>query len=310
MNAGRWRHIAETYAELGMIQEGFSPEAMLYDPDPRPDLRWVYWMLGGLLVLALGALFWVWPLYRLNRRLREADAAKNRYLALLTHEIRTPLSGIVGVADLLRTGPLLPEQQEEVALLDRSAQDLLHLVDNVLEYSRLEAGRLQLERRPVALEAFVSDIIRLHAPAARAKGVVMHWEIQPGVPARILTDPLRLRQILNNLVANAVKFTATGTVQVRVKARPAAAPGLCIQVSDTGPGIPADRLGALFHPFVQADASIARCFGGSGLGLSIARELARLLGGDIAVASVVGQGTTFTVEITAEPLAPETPAQG
>jgi signal transduction histidine kinase/ABC-type nitrate/sulfonate/bicarbonate transport system substrate-binding protein len=303
MNPGRWRHIAETYAEFGMVPVGFDLEEMLYDPDPRPDLRWVYWTLAVAGVLLVAALGWVLPLMRLNRRLREADAAKSRYLAFLTHEIRTPLNGIVGLTDLLKSDPLSTDQREQVQLLDRSAQNLLRLVDNVLDHSKLEAGLLTSERGPVELAGLVRDLGEMFTPAARTKGLALRWEIQAGVPAMVDTDALRLRQILANLLANALKFTAAGVIELTVALQPSAAGArLCFAVRDTGIGIPAESLAHLFQPYRQADTSIARRFGGSGLGLSISRQLAQLLGGDITVTSVPGRGSTFTLEIPVEPV--------
>jgi len=308
MNPGRWRHIAQTYEEFGMLPRGFDLDGFLYDPDPRPDYRWVFWVLGVAGALVAGALFWVLPLLRLNAQLRAAkeaaeaaDAAKLRYLAFLAHEIRTPLNGLVGVVSLLKEDEKLTgEQRELVQLQDRSAQNLLRLVDSVLDYSRLSAGRMGLERVAIDPVEFAQEVCDLFRPAAQAKGVALECTIAPGVPREFTTDAVRLRQIVANLLSNAVKFTAAGSVVLDV--RPGAAPGrLVFRVTDTGPGIPLETQGRLFQPFTQEDNSVARRHGGSGLGLNISRELARLLDGDIHVESTPGQGATFTVEIGAAP---------
>ncbi len=298
MNPGRWRHMAETYAEFNMLPRDFDLTGFLYDPNPRPDYRWVYWSLGGAAALLVAALGWALPLVRLNRRLRAANAAKSHYLAFLTHEIRTPLNGLVGSVELLKQDPVLPEQRNQIRILEHSAQNLLQLVDNVLDHSRLEAGGLALELQPVTLPDFVEGLAGEHTARARAKGLVLKHEIRPGVPAAILTDGTRLRQIVGNLLSNAIKFTGEGTVELRVE------PGadrdrLRFQVKDSGPGIAPDQLEQIFLPYTQADASIPRRFGGSGLGLSIARQLAGLMGGHLTVQSTVGQGATFTLEIPA-----------
>ena len=302
MNPGRWRHMAETYAEFGMLPRDMDLAGFLYDPDPKPDLRWLYWSLGGSLALLVAALGWALPLVRLNRQLRRAkeaaeaaDAAKSRYLAFLSHEIRTPLNGLVGVIDLLQHEPSPAEQRTSVELLAHSTQNLLQLVDNVLDHSRIGAGRLQLEPVPVVLADFLADITGLFTPAARAKGVTVRLELAPGLPAAVRTDPLRLRQVLSNLMSNAVKFTRQGEIVLRAEAVGPAR--LVFVVRDTGVGIAADVLPHIFEPYRQADASVARHFGGAGLGLSISRSLAQLLGGDITVASEPDRGSTFTVEI-------------
>ena len=301
MNPGRWRHMADTYAEFGMLPREFDLAGFLYDPNPRPDYRWVYWALGGAAVLLIAALGWVWPLVRLNRRLRAANEAKSHYLAFLTHEIRTPLNGLVGIVDLLKQEPLPPEQRSQVRILEHSTQNLLQLVDNVLDHSRLEAGGMELERQPVSLPDLLEGLVELYEPGARAKKLHLALEIHPGVPAAIVTDGVRLRQVLGNLLSNAVKFTARGSIGLVVdRVAGLGAPRLRFQVRDTGPGIPPEQLAQVFLPYAQADASIARRFGGSGLGLSIARQLTGLLGGSLTVQSTVGQGSVFTVEIPGE----------
>jgi signal transduction histidine kinase len=176
-------------------------------------------------------------------------------------------------------------------------------VSNVLDCCKLKAGKLTLELQPVEIGMFVRKLTGVYRQLAGAKGLRFQARIDANVPPVIMTDGLRLQQILGNLLANAVKFTATGSVELAIEAGPAArGPRVRFHVRDTGLGIPADKLARLFQPYQQADNSTARQFGGSGLGLCIARELARLLKGDITVHSIPGSGSTFTVEIEAPPL--------
>jgi len=432
-NPGRWRHIAQTYAEFGLAPRDFDVEPMLYDPDPRPDLRGWYWALGISGAVALAALGWIAPLVRLNRRLRrgerqyrqlaenapfpvvitdlesgrlmfvnrlaadllggapetffsrralefyveptdrerlladlangamaaprevrlralggreiwtllsgakvefdgrsgivvafhditarramqeelrrakeEAEAAnalRSRYLAVMSHEIRTPMSGIHGLTDMMLgdADNFAPEHRENLLMMRDTAQSLMRLVNEMLDWSQLEAGAMALDSTPVLLADFLRHLLGLFRPATEARGVELGLEISTETPAIVLTDPLRLRQILSNLLSNAVKFTDRGSVRVTLTAEREEGRRwrLRFAVSDTGPGIAPEVQAKLFAPYVQADASVARRFGGSGLGLSISRGLARLLGGDIALRSVPGEGSTFTLEITA-----------
>jgi PAS domain S-box-containing protein len=234
-----------------------------------------------------------------------ADAAKGRYLGVLSHEIRTPLNGLLGVAGLLRTEPLSAEGREHLEILERSGQTLLRLINDLLDFARYDAGSVQLEQLPLEPTDFLKELCTLFRPAAEAKGLALTYAIRPEVPALVVTDPMRLRQVLSNLLSNAIKFTAQGAVEIIVERAPfaGAEAGRCrlrFHVSDTGPGIPPEKLTHLFEPFVQADASVARRFGGTGLGLSISKRLAQLLGGGIRVQSTPGAGSMFTVEIEAE----------
>jgi signal transduction histidine kinase len=305
INPGRWRHIADTYAEFGLLPRDFDFTGFLYDPNPQPRVsRWVYWLMGTAVLLSLATMGWALPLARLNRELylakeaaEAAGAAKSRYLAFLSHEIRTPLNGIVGMVELLKSESWSGQQQEHVNVLDDSAQNLLQLVDSVLDQSKLEAGRMEVELRPVVLADFVEDLVRLYLPVARAKDIALRHELRPGVTPVISTDAVRLRQILANLLANALKFTGQGAVELILE--PAAAGRLRFRVVDSGQGISPETAARLFQPYVQGDASMARRFGGSGLGLSISRQLAQLLGGDITFESTPGRGSTFTLEIAA-----------
>ena len=444
MNPGRWRHMANTYAEFGMIPASTSLEGFIYALDQRSDLRWLYWTLAGVAVLALGAIGWLLPLMRLNRRLHaserqyrelaenapfpvvisdlessevmfnnrravdlfgdgftgdysgekttsfyknpadrerfanelragrtvsglefafvardgreiwaalsagviefggrrgvvvafqdttrrrmeelelrrakdaaeQADAAKGRYLGMLSHEIRTPLNGMIGLVALLREENLSEDGRDTVDILDRSGQTLLRLINDLLDFSQFDSGRVELELVPVDPAAFVRELCVLFRPAAEAKGLELRHAVRPEVPGSIVTDPMRLRQVLSNLISNAIKFTAKGTVEIVVERAPFAAgakEGRCrlrFHVSDTGIGIAPEKLAHIFEPYVQADASVARRFGGTGLGLSISKRLAQVLGGAIRVQSAPGAGSLFTIEIEAEVAKPDAP---
>jgi PAS domain S-box-containing protein len=439
MNPGRWRHIADTYAEFGMMPRDFPLDGFLYEPNPRPDLRWLYWLLAGASVLAVAGLGWALPLYRFNRRLRQSErqyrelaenapfpvgisdlesgrvlfanrragalfaqapgdlegeatlkfyeqpedrerllaalqagravndfevrfhtrdgrtvwtllsaglvefggrrgvvvafhditqrrameeelrraketaesahAAKSNYLAVMSHEIRTPLNGILGLATVLRDDPALPaDARANLAVMQRSAEALLKLITDLLDFTRLDAGAVEVEQQAVNLAEFVRELATLFRPAVDAKGLTLRCTLAPDVPPMVSTDALRLRQILSNVIANAIKFTAKGAIEILVE-RALPLPGdvsppckLRFHVTDSGIGIAAEKLPRIFEPYVQADATVARRFGGTGLGLSISRRLAQLLGGGIRAQSVPGAGSTFTVEIVVEPI--------
>lgn len=307
-NPGRWRHIAQTYAEFGLMPADFDLDGFIYDENAGANLTALYWTLGVLTAVALGALGWLLPLLRLNGQLRfakdsaeGANAAKSRYLAFISHEIRTPLNGIIGVMSLLKTETLTPMQRELVELVDVSAESLLKLINGLLDRAQIEAGRFKIEVAPVPTRSFIEDICELFRASAQVKGLQLRHTIDERVPAAVLTDGLRLRQILSNLLSNAVKFTERGEVAVRVSAEGSR---VWIRVSDTGIGLTETQRQGLFTPFGQAGVSAAQRAGGTGLGLSISRDLARLLGGDITVESRLAEGTVFTVEIEA-PAAPE-----
>lgn len=225
-------------------------------------------------------------------------------LATLSHEIRTPLNGILGMAELLAGTRLDGQQRRFVATLRDSAQHLLGLVNNVLDLSKLEAGRLELDRIAFDPAEIAEATAEMLAPQAHAKGLVIGTVLGEGLPAAVEGDPARLRQILANLVGNAVKFTAKGSVVLDVQWLPGRgdAADLVFAVRDTGEGIAPDALTTLFQDFVQADASVAGRNGGTGLGLAISRRLARLMGGDITVESIPGAGSCFVVSVPLKPV--------
>jgi len=428
MYPGRWRHIADTYAEFGMLPARFPLDPFLYDPNPQPDRAWVFWTLGGMAVVALAAVGWALPLYRLNRRMRQserqyrelaenapfpvaiselnagrvifanrradglfasagrtirdqpiaelfdvpadcdrlleelragrpvtdlevrlraggrkiwallsagpvefagqrglfvafhdisarraieeeqcrakdaaeaANVSKGQYLAVMTHEVRTPLGGIIGLAEIIQEEPLAPGVRDKVRLIGSTAETLIKLITNILDYSKLEAGRMELERIPLEVAPLLLDLARLFAASAQTKNLRLQVKLAPNLPAVAVTDPARLRQILGNLLSNAIKFTDSGSVELIASTAPRPDGGLRLRFSvrDTGVGIDAEQARQLFQPYAQADNSVARRYGGTGLGLAISRDLARLLGGDLTLTSIPGEGSTFTLEI-------------
>jgi two-component system sensor histidine kinase EvgS len=221
----------------------------------------------------------------------QATASKSAFLATMSHEIRTPMNGVLGMLDLLRTSRLDGEQHEQAEIAYESAQGLMRILDDVLDIAKLEAGRMELDNKPFDLAACVHNCASLFRPRARETGLDLRTIIAPG-KWQVSGDAGRVRQILTNLISNAVKFTHAGTISIDLATTPE---GCRIQVSDTGIGIAPEVLPQLFAPFTQADSSLSRRHGGTGLGLAISRQLAELMGGQITVQSQPDRGSVFAL---------------
>lgn len=231
-----------------------------------------------------------------------ASRAKSEFLANMSHELRTPMGGILGMIDLAMEGQITPAQREHLETAKGCAQNLLALLNDILDLSKIEAGRMLLEKAPFDPKEVARQCARSFALQSAEKGVELREHYDPSLPEQLVGDQLRVRQILTNLLSNAVKFTETGFVELTADYRPDAVSGgsIIFRVTDTGSGIPRDKLEAIFDEFTQADGSVSRRFGGTGLGLAITRRLVELHRGAISVTSEPGQGSTFTVDLRFE----------
>lgn len=236
-----------------------------------------------------------------RREAERANQARGDFLANMSHELRTPMNAIVGLADILAECGLKPEHQKYVSSLSHAAHILLTLLNDILDFSKIEAGELALESIPYDPRRVIEGIEAMQKPVADHKGLALRTEIGGSVPHHLLGDPVRLQQILNNLIGNSLKFTEKGGITISIGGKADGTGSFIMQISvaDTGIGIPKDKQAKVFEKFQQADSSTARKYGGTGLGLAICKNLAELMGGGIALESQEGKGTTFTVTIPA-----------
>jgi two-component system CheB/CheR fusion protein len=296
-----WVWTATVFCQLALLaaahELGIPPVDML--SQPARELLW-----GTTLVTITLSAFLVGWIYEAikNRTISELEAAnraKSDFLAHMSHEIRTPMTAILGFAEMLEDDKVGPEQAEHLRTIRRNGEHLLAVINDILDLSRVESGRVELEWSAVRPAVLVEEVAALIGPRARARGLDLDVEVDPALPPAIRSDATRLNQIVINLAANAVKFTERG--RVRIAARAEGSEFVRFDVEDTGPGIPRDRLEAIFDAFAQGDASMSRRFGGTGLGLAISRRLARVLGGDLTVKSEVGRGSVFSLRVPNEP---------
>jgi signal transduction histidine kinase len=239
---------------------------------------------------------------RINRELKEkaeaANQAKSEFLANMSHEIRTPMNSILGFCDVLSEEPLSPEQREYLGYIHKSGRALLLLINDILDLSKINAGKFTITLIHTELYDVLSGVVEAMQPLAERKGLDFVFTPEEDLPEMIYTDPARIRQCLINLIGNAIKFTESGSIRVRTYIADGADSSLlCFEVQDTGIGIPRAQVDSVFNAFMQSDSSTTRRYGGTGLGLTITRELARMMGGDITVVSEEGRGSTFTLRV-------------
>jgi signal transduction histidine kinase/CheY-like chemotaxis protein len=249
-----------------------------------------------------------------NLQLKDANLAKSNFLSMMSHEIRTPMNGVLGMLELLSLGELDRHQRTTLEIVRDSGRSLLRIIDDILDFSKIEAGKLEVRSEVASIPKVIASVVGIYSGNASSKALILRSRVDPRISPAVLVDPLRLQQILNNLVSNAIKFTSHGSIEIfaDLLERKEGADVVRISVVDTGIGISPEAQAALFQPFVQADGDITRVFGGTGLGLSIGQRLAQLMGGSIVIESEPGKGTTVSVTLPlpiAEPhLLPAMPA--
>ena len=306
-SAGSWVEGRVLQHEASVLDSGVAVARLKVQTSIAPSLWSAGWM--ALLGLALGSMTWwlvsrsalgslaqaIQALQNARVEAEQAGRARTTFLATMSHEIRTPMNGVLGMTSLLLESPLNKVQRRYVDVIRSSGDSLLTVINDILEFSKAESGKLLLEPQTFQPEALAEDVLTLLGPAAARKQLDLLCRVHSDVPGWMLADATRLRQVLVNIVGNSVKFTDAGEVLVSVECP---APGrLRYSVRDTGIGMTAAQMTSIFEPFTQADASTTRRFGGTGLGLAISHRLVALMGGTISVDSSLGMGTTFVVEI-------------
>jgi two-component system, sensor histidine kinase and response regulator len=292
----------------GMWASRFDPATICYGATGALSNNWLAVTVGlctflFLVTTLVISIFDARLAERTARLAAQSDQIKSQFLANMSHEIRTPMNAVIGMTSLLLDTELSDEQRDFVETIRSSGDHLLTIINDILDYSKIEAGKLEIEQAPLAVRECVEEALDLVALKAGEKGIDLAYVMDPGVPEAISGDLARVRQVLLNLASNAIKFTAEGEVVVTVSPAtgPSGEPELCFAVRDTGIGIPEDRIDRLFQVFSQVDASTTRLYGGTGLGLAISRKLAEMMGGRISVHSQVGHGSTFEFTMPARP---------
>jgi len=323
MNPGRWRHIADTYAEMGMLKTDFPLKGFMYDQEQHLDLSRYYWAI--FIALSIAAIAAAISLYinALNRSLKHqisermaseaellktkeaaevANRSKSEFLANMSHEIRTPMNAILGFSELLKEYIKDPKYSEYLQSINTSGKSLLTLINDILDLSKIEAGKLDITCESVNMNSVCREIKQIFALKIIEKGLEFGVDIDKDISSKLLLDAMRVRQILLNLAGNAIKFTEKGGVYITIKKagenKAEETVDMMIEIKDTGIGIPKDRQEIIFEAFRQHDGRITRKYGGTGLGLTITKRLCEIMNGKISVESAEGQGSVFRVTLS------------